>query len=548
MGIRDHTTPIALLRPRLSGRDCNSAVLLKNLVGSVDNKGIRGRSTRQDNVGTGSSDGDRFTRLNERTAGMDNGDSGHTGNTITDSRRRKLLLLASDSSSHALALLALVGILSLFKTELRLAAEIAAALTLSRILIHHFSRPLPVLTVRPVCKYLRQLIDTESKFLFATLALTFVMAWPVPRAAILIFAGTNIVLQCGFFYIARRILSRLVASCSANDPETARNRVLVVGTGPRARKITDMILSSPELETHIHGFLDYRRRGLWRYRDLPLLGDPERLEEIASTMQLDAVVLAVEPDELARTGALFAAAERMGITVSFMPDLHRPQIGRAVPASLNGTPTIAYRAVPENRITLTLKSLIDRIGAVVGIVLAAPIMLITALAIKLESCGPVFFTQTRSGINGRTFRLLKFRTMCMDAEGKRETLSSRNEMSGPVFKIRNDPRITRIGGLLRKYSIDEIPQFINVLRGEMSLVGPRPPLPSEVAKYKPWQRRKLSVKPGLTCIWQVNGRNQIDFEDWMRLDLEYIDNWSLWLDTKILARTVPTVLKGSGAA
>ena len=135
-----------------------------------------------------------------------------------------------------------------------------------------------------------------------------------------------------------------------------------------------------------------------------------------------------------------------------------------------------------------------------------------------------------------------------DAERHKESLRDLNEMSGPVFKIKQDPRVTRVGRVLRKYSIDEIPQFFNILRGEMSLVGPRPPLPSEVANYEPWQRRKLAVKPGLTCIWQVSGRNQIDFEDWMRLDLEYIDNWSLWLDARILAKTVPTVLKGEGAS
>ncbi|MCK4460303.1 MAG: sugar transferase, partial [candidate division Zixibacteria bacterium] len=165
----------------------------------------------------------------------------------------------------------------------------------------------------------------------------------------------------------------------------------------------------------------------------------------------------------------------------------------------------------------------------------------------LESRGPVFFKQVRSGLNGKTFKLYKFRTMCADAEHKKDALTNRNEMTGPVFKIADDPRVTRIGRFLRKYSIDEVPQFINVLRGDMSLVGPRPPLPKEVSEYDPWQHRKLSVKPGVTCLWQVNGRNEIDFDDWMRLDLEYIDNWSLWLDAKILARTIPAVIKGSGS-
>jgi lipopolysaccharide/colanic/teichoic acid biosynthesis glycosyltransferase len=173
-------------------------------------------------------------------------------------------------------------------------------------------------------------------------------------------------------------------------------------------------------------------------------------------------------------------------------------------------------------------------------------MLATSLLIKLESKGPVLFKQVRAGENGKNFHLYKFRTMCIDAEDKKAALSTRNEMSGPVFKIREDPRVTTIGRLLRKFSIDELPQFVNVLKGEMSLVGPRPPLPSEVSGYQPWQHRKLSVKPGVTCLWQINGRNQVDFDEWMRLDLEYIDNWSLALDTKILLKTLPAVLKGTG--
>jgi exopolysaccharide biosynthesis polyprenyl glycosylphosphotransferase len=188
----------------------------------------------------------------------------------------------------------------------------------------------------------------------------------------------------------------------------------------------------------------------------------------------------------------------------------------------------------------------DFIGALILALVALPIMLTAAIAVKLDSRGPVLFKQVRSGRSGRRFVIYKFRTMTCDAEKKKASLWNRNEMSGPVFKIKNDPRVTTIGKFLRKYSIDELPQLFNVIAGDMSLVGPRPPLPSEVMRFEPWQRRKLSVRPGLTCLWQVNGRNAIDFNDWMRLDLEYIDSWSPALDLKILARTIPTVLKGSG--
>jgi exopolysaccharide biosynthesis polyprenyl glycosylphosphotransferase len=190
----------------------------------------------------------------------------------------------------------------------------------------------------------------------------------------------------------------------------------------------------------------------------------------------------------------------------------------------------------------------DILGAGFVLLCAAPVMIAVAIIIKATSRGPVFFQQVRSGRNGRRFTMLKFRSMVLDAEQRQAQLMHLNEMSGPVFKIRNDPRVTKIGGFIRKTSIDELPQLLNILWGDMSLVGPRPPLPSEVEQYKPWQRRRLSVKPGLTGLWQVSGRNNVDFDEWMALDLRYIDNWSLWLDTKILLRTLPAVLFRAGAS
>ena len=193
-----------------------------------------------------------------------------------------------------------------------------------------------------------------------------------------------------------------------------------------------------------------------------------------------------------------------------------------------------------------IKTAFDYVAGAVGFVVALPVFAVIVLAIKLTSKGPVFFKQERSGLNGRRFQLYKFRTMVDNAEELRETLEAQNEMTGPVFKMANDPRITAVGKILRKISLDEFPQIINVLKGEMSVVGPRPPIPSEVGEYDLWQRRRLSMKPGITCIWQVNGRNKIDFGEWMKMDLEYIDNWSLWLDFKLLLQTVPAVLMATG--
>jgi exopolysaccharide biosynthesis polyprenyl glycosylphosphotransferase len=171
-----------------------------------------------------------------------------------------------------------------------------------------------------------------------------------------------------------------------------------------------------------------------------------------------------------------------------------------------------------------------------------------AVVLKLTSKGPVFFRQERVGMNGRRFTFFKFRSMVVDADRRKDELKHLNEMDGPVFKIKNDPRVTRVGRFLRKFSLDELPQMWNVLKGDMSLVGPRPPVPSEVEKYEFWARRRLSIRPGLTCLWQISGRNSINFQQWMELDLQYIDNWTLGLDFKILLKTVPAVLGGRGAS
>ena len=193
-----------------------------------------------------------------------------------------------------------------------------------------------------------------------------------------------------------------------------------------------------------------------------------------------------------------------------------------------------------------MKRVFDFFFSLVTIFLCAPVFLVIAIAIKIEDGGPVIFKQERVGLNGRRFPIFKFRTMVANAEALQFSLMGLNEQDGPVFKITNDPRVTRTGWLLRKTSFDELPQFFNVLRGEMSVVGPRPPIPSEVEQYQQWQKRRLSVKSGITCIWQVSGRNSISFDEWMKLDLEYIDNWSLTLDAILIFKTIKVIFTGTG--
>ena len=220
-------------------------------------------------------------------------------------------------------------------------------------------------------------------------------------------------------------------------------------------------------------------------------------------------------------------------------------------AHRNGAATTAHPGVDSHAAPTAYqrwgKRAIDLAGAGFGLLLSAPLMAVVALIIKLESRGPVFYRSTRIGRNGRPFTFLKFRSMVDGADRHRQHLTHLNECDGPVFKISRDPRVTRIGRFLRTTSLDEVPQFLNVMRGDMSLVGPRPPLPDEVAQYEPWQKRRLEVRPGITCLWQISGRSRIGFREWMRLDLEYIKHQSFWLDVRILVRTIPAVLSREGA-
>ncbi|MGB2265878.1 MAG: sugar transferase, partial [Akkermansiaceae bacterium] len=280
--------------------------------------------------------------------------------------------------------------------------------------------------------------------------------------------------------------------------------------------------------------------------------DLKELEKIVTDESIERVIIAARHAVFKQISATVELCEKQGIESWVSADFIRTQVSRPTFDNLGGRPMLVLRATPELSWALLAKGALDRIGALLFILLTLPVWILAIIGIKISSPkGPVFFRQDRAGKYGRPFKMWKFRTMVLDAENKLDELKDAmgNEMSGPVFKLKNDPRVFPFARFLRKWSIDEFPQMLNVLAGHMSLVGPRPLPIYEVSRFeKSEHRRRLSVKPGVTCIWQVKGRNTItEWEDWVRLDLEYIDNWSLWLDIKLLIQTVPAVLLTRGA-
>ncbi|MEM8961812.1 MAG: sugar transferase [Acidobacteriota bacterium] len=326
--------------------------------------------------------------------------------------------------------------------------------------------------------------------------------------------------------------------------------MIIVGTNRGAIDFAESVRDHRYWGYRILGFVAHPNGARPRVpKPYPLLGTLDELTEIVENNVVDDVVFCVGRRDLDALEDLFLALQEQGIRTRFALNLFPHTKARARLEELDGVPLLTFSTAPEQLVPLTLKRAIDVGLSVLLLVIGTPIIVVIALIIKLSSGGGrILYRQVRCGLNGRRFVLYKFRTMVENAEQQLAELLPLNEMNGPAFKLKRDPRVTTFGRFLRRFSLDELPQLWNVLRGDMSLVGPRPPIPEEVAQYQRWQRRRLSMKPGLTCLWQVNGRNQLDFDRWMELDLQYIDTWSPWLDCKILLRTVPAVLTGRGAS
>jgi len=324
--------------------------------------------------------------------------------------------------------------------------------------------------------------------------------------------------------------------------------LLVVGTGKRAASFIKRIQDHPEWGFQILGLVeDEPGRGIERVNGIKVIGNINDIQEILHRHAIDEVIFVVPRSRLNHMESAIYKCEMEGIKATVTVDLFDMKIARACISEIDGIPLVTFKTTVAKEWQLFAKRAMDIVLSGLGIIILSPFLLMAAILIKFTSSGPILFKQQRLGFNGRKFLLYKFRTMYRGAQEILSKVKDVNEMDKPDFKKEKVQWITPVGRFLRKFSIDELPQLLNVFAGHMSLIGPRPTVPDEVSLYESWQRRRFSMKPGVTCLWQIRGRNKIGHEEWMKLDLEYLDNWSLWLDFKILVRTIPTVLFGIGA-
>lgn len=362
--------------------------------------------------------------------------------------------------------------------------------------------------------------------------------------------GVIIVFAFGEFGVL--VLIRLVMKGYMQKSISSGNsslRVLIIGTGERAKEIARKLKMQAEWGVKIIGHLDPDPERVGTEADgVPIIGTVDKVSECLKNNVVDEVIIAIPRSLLEDANPIVHACEEEGIKLRFMADLFDVHAARITLARVGNIPLLTMEPVAHDDGQLFIKRIFDLVITIAVLPVVLPVMAIAAVLIKLDSPGPVIFVQQRVGLRKHLFPMFKFRSMYADAEERLAELEHLNEAEGPAFKISNDPRVTRIGHLLRKTSIDELPQLFNVLRGEMSLVGPRPMSIRDVDLFDQGiQRKRFSVKPGLTCIWQISGRSDLPFSKWLELDLEYIERWSLWLDVEILCKTIPAVLKTKGA-
>lgn len=385
-----------------------------------------------------------------------------------------------------------------------------------------------------------RVLSATSVGMLLTLAIVFIyQGFGYSRALFLFDWGLTV----GFLWVAR-ILRRIVVALLRRRG-IGVSRVMVIGGGPLGHMVMHVIATEPGLGYQLVGYLpNDNRQQAGRFRSL---GDISELETVLQNQHIDEVIIALPSEERHQVPSIMSSCQRYGLRPRIVPDLYEMSLTLVDVDDLRGLPLIGTKDVSIRGTNLFVKRAFDLAASLILLVLAVPLWLLIALAIKLDSQGPVLFRQVRLGKGGKPFIAYKFRSMKVGAEEEIARLSALNEADGPIFKMKRDPRHTRVGRLLRRSSLDELPQLLNVIRGEMSLVGPRPPLPSEVEQYEPWHRKRLEVAPGMTGLWQVSGRSELPFDEMVLLDVYYVENWSLALDFTILLRTIPAVISGSGA-
>ena len=384
----------------------------------------------------------------------------------------------------------------------------------------------------------------------ATVALFVVGSFFIPSISSPKFLGLFWVVSTGTILLSRRLMRSMLKQFRKRGHNTVQ--VLIVGTNPRAVLFAKKLEIQSEFGCRILGFVDKKWAGLEEFgkSGFMLACDFKKFASFIRANVVDEVIIALPLSSCyADASRIVALCEEQGIVTRCLSNLFDLKLPNAKLVPVDYDSLITSRAGGLQGWGIMFKRFLDIVISLACLIVLAPLFIIVTALIRCTSRGPALFVQQRVGLNKRLIGVYKFRTMVQDAEQKQAALEHLNEVSGPVFKIKNDPRITPIGRFLRKTSIDELPQLLNVLKGDMSLVGPRPlPVRDYEGFSQDWQRRRLSIRPGITCLWQINGRSSIQFDRWMELDMEYIDRWSVWLDMLILIRTIPAVLRGSGAA